>query len=219
MYVEKVYSNKRKSGFIVNGKWFLKVYHDFRSKRYVSAFRNLLYYSRPKREYVFSKFLREKGVPTVEIVKFKELKAFRVLPLNIGFSKAKFIKDLFPLPRLIREKGFRDLLYESIRISVKIHKLGLVHGDLSLSNFAVSEGNLLIIDLENMRRVGSEVLASREIIDYLHDIYKEAKKAGAEFDYFELFKFYVEEAGISGRRRKKLEKGFLSFFKERGINI
>jgi len=87
--IRRVYSSKRKSGFIVDDKWFLKVYHDLNRKRYFSSIRNLLYGSRPKREFVFSRILREMGINTVEVVNFKNVKFAKFLPLNIGFSKAK----------------------------------------------------------------------------------------------------------------------------------
>ena len=159
------------------------------------------------------------GINTVEVVNFKNVKFAKFLPLNIGFSKAKFLKDLIPLSNLFKDERFTDFLLESLSVSARLHDKKLVHGDLSLSNFAVSDGNLFLIDLENMRKVASKFKASEEIIDYIHDIHKEARKAKVNLNYRGLFDFYVERVGFSERERRNLEEKFLRFFKERGIDI
>ena len=217
--VRKLYSSKRKSGFSVGDEWFLKVYHDVGLKSYISSFRNLLYGSRPQRELRFSRFLRENGIDTVEVVKVKSRRFLRVFPVNVGFSKSRFIRGLKPLTDFIGDGSFDALLSETFKVSARLHSLRLVHGDLALSNFAVSGGKVYVIDLENMRRVFSRFRASLEVVDYIHDIYKELRRRGESRNLEELLELYLSFSNLRSGEAERLRRSFRAFFEKRGIEV
>jgi len=57
MVVEELYSSKRTKGFIINRKFFLKVYYYLSNTTYLKSIKTLIFRSRPENEYFFSQFL------------------------------------------------------------------------------------------------------------------------------------------------------------------
>jgi len=211
--VERLYSGKKTSGFVINNEWFLKVYHDTSLRR---ALANILKGSKPEREYFYSKLLLSKGIPTVEAVSYRSSYRLKLLPQNVGFVKFKFLKGLMPLDKLLNFRKFPFLILKSLSVIAHFHSLNLLHGGLALSNLGLFNGKIFIFDLGNVRKAYHPYFAHRETFRFLHDLYK-VSKGKVVFDYRELFNVYFKEIDLRNFLKRKLEREFLEYARERGM--
>ena len=138
--VEKIYSNKKTSGFkiILQGKtpYFLKVFHHPINLKKVASSSLLL--SRPEREFKFSRLLREKGFAVPDVFEFHCRKTLKIFSLNIGYTKSVYLNGLTTLDKHINSEAFRNLLKESVVLLARLHRSGFIHRDISLSNFSLT---------------------------------------------------------------------------------
>ena len=199
MRIEQLYSSRRTKGFIVNGKFFLKVFHKLDLKTYAKSFRTVYRRSRPENEFFFSRYLRLKGIDVPEVLKFKSRKFLKFLSLDVGYTLSVY-EPLRALDKIEDEILLNDLLKKTAILSAKLHSLSVRHGDLALSNFAYNGKKVLIIDLETMEFSFSRFQAAKEFADYLHDVWKNNKKA----DLFELLDIYLFHVNLSGLEKEKL---------------
>ena len=181
MRVRELYSGNRTSGYVVDDRWFLKVYND---TRIFKGFENLFLRPKPENEYFFSRFLLKPGIPTTEAVSCRVVKRFGFLPLNVGFVKFKYLKDLIPLDKLLKSENFLSLFLKALNVVAGLHEISVLHGDLGISNVGVSDGKICIFDLGNAKRVLHPYLAHRETFRLLHDLYKFSKREGLTFNYY-----------------------------------
>ena len=214
MKVRELYSGVRTSGYVVDDKWFLKVYHDTRT---VKGLGNLFLRAKPENEYFFSRFLLKSGIPTTEAVSYRVVKQFGFLPLNAGFFKFKYLKGLTPLDKLLKSENFLSLFLKALNVVACLHEISVLHGDLAVSNIGVSGGKIYIFDLGNAKRVFHPYFAHRETFRLLHDLYKFSKREGLTLDFRELFNYYLSEVSLKGYLKRKLEKDFLEYARERGM--
>lgn len=215
MGVEKIYSGEKTSGFIVNNKWFLKVYHDTRFRK---GIRNVILRSKPENEYFFSKLLIKKGIPTTKAVSYRVVKHLGIFPLNVGFVKFVCMNGLTPLDKLLGSSCFPKLFSDALKVIAQIHQLSIIHGDLAVSNFGVYEGKIFIFDLANTRRVPHPFFAHKEIFRLFHDLYKLTKETqDLYFDFKELFNHYLQEISLRPFLKRKLEREFLVYAFKRGM--
>jgi len=195
--VEPLYRKRKTSGYRVvkdGGSFFLKVFHG--KEGLFKGLTNLAVSSRPKREFVFSSFLRRRGVDAVNVLSYREKKRLGLLPVNVGCTLSEFVEGATPLDWLVGEEGFEGLLFKAVSVAAKLHSLGVAHGDLSLSNFLVVGERLILVDLENARRLPTAV-ASFEFPDFVNDAVKFSKMAGEELEVGELFRVYFKELELS----------------------
>jgi len=203
--VELLYRKRKTSGYrVVKGgkSFFLKVFHG--REELFKGLTNLVVMSRPKREFVFSSFLRAKGIDAVKVLSYREKKRLGFLPVNVGCTLSEFVEGATPLDWLVGESGFERLLERAVKVVARLHAFGVAHGDLSLSNFLVAGERLILIDLENVRRFPSFV-ASFEFPDFVNDAVKFSKMGGAEVEPERLLKLYFREMTLPLPVQKALE--------------
>jgi len=211
--VERLYSGKKTSGFVINNEWFLKVYHDTSLRR---ALDNILKGSKPEREYFYSKLLLSEGIPTVEAVSYRSSYRLKLFPQDVGFVKFKFLKDLMTLDKLLNFKKFPFLIIKSLNVIAYFHSLNLLHGDLALSNLGFFNEKIIIFNLGSVRKAYHPYFAHKETFRFLHDLYK-VSKGKIVFDYRELFDVYLKEIDLRNFLKRKLEREFLEYARERGM--
>ena len=214
MKVRQLYSGSRTSGYVIEDKWFLKVYHD---TRIIKGFDNLFLRAKPENEYFFSRFLLKSGIPTTEAVSYRVVKRFGFLPLNVGFVKFKYLKGLTPIDKLLNSENFANLFLRALDVAAALHEISVRHGDLAVSNFGVFSGKVYIFDLGSAKRVFHPYFAHRETFRLLHDLYKFCKREGLNFDFRELFNYYLSEISMRSFLKRKLEKDFVEYARERGM--
>ena len=214
MKIRELYSSVRTSGYVVEGKWFLKVYHDTRT---VKAFSNFFGRAKPENEYFYSRFLLESGIPTTEAVSYRVVKRLGFFPLNVGFVKFKYLKTLVPLDKLLKSESFTSFCLKALGVIANLHEVAVLHGDLGISNIGVSNGKVYIFDLGNAKRVFHPYFAHRETFRFLHDLYKFSRKEGLVFDFRELFDYYLSMVSLKGFLKRRLEREFIEYAKERGM--
>lgn len=215
MSVKKIYSGRKTSGYIVNNKWFLKVYHDTRLSKGIG---NLILRSKPENEYFFSNLLNREGIPTTKAVSYRVVKHLGLFPLNIGFVKFTYIAELTPMDKLLSSKNFLDLFSKALKVIAQIHQLSIIHGDLAVSNCGVYKEKILVFDLANAKRVLHPFFAHKEIFRLFHDLYKlTGKNQNLKLDFKELFNYYLQETSLKPFLKRKLEKEFLIYAANRGI--
>ena len=170
--------------------------------------------SRMKREFVYSKKLHKLGIHTIEIVKFHEVKKFGILPTDLGYTKSRYIENLTPLHLLVKCNNFKFLLNQAIEIIAKLHNARITHGDLSLSNFAVSNNQkVYLLDLETAEFVFFRFLACREIIRFIDDLIKELQSIKSNSEILNIANYTLSSYLQKVRINKLYSKYLIRLFK------
>ncbi|MEO2083352.1 MAG: hypothetical protein ABGX12_04965, partial [Desulfurobacteriaceae bacterium] len=137
-------------------------------------------------------------------------KKLKILPTDIGYTKSRYIKNLTPLHLFKNDNNFKNLLTQSIDIIARLHQIGLIHGDLALSNFGVADDIVYLLDLETVRRIYLRALAHKEIVNFIDDLIKELIDCKAQNEILDIvdfvFKNYVFKTKISGLYLKYLNR-------------
>ena len=210
-----LYAKKRSSAYRVlkeGEELFLKVFHGEESL--LKGGVNLLVNSRPRREFLFSNYLADRGIRTIRAVRYGEKRLFSLFPVNVGYVVYPFVSSLVPLSSFVKERDFHSLLERAVSISARLHSFGVYHGDLSLSNFVLKDRELLLIDFENMRFLRPHFLASFEFPDFINDVFKWAHRLKLEFEPYHLLSLYLDKIslpsfvvkGMELKLRRLLEK-------------
>lgn len=139
---------------------------------------------------------REAGVPT-PLIYFVDPKKAEIVMQNLEGKRLKevFLEDDMALKKkLAREAG---------RIIAKLHSAGIVHGDLTTSNFIFYDGRLYLIDFglasqsNKFEDMGVDLKLIKEVLNSAH--YTEFQKL-----YPQIVSGYEEVAGKE-RTKKVLE--------------
>ncbi len=191
--VEKLYVGKKTSGFkvVLNEErvYFLKVFHH--PLRFRKIFPGLFFLTRPQREFEFSRILESKGFLVPKVVSFRFRKLWGFLPVNIGCTKSVYLEGIIPLDKIIKTEDFDFYFEKSLTILARLHRMGFIHRDASLTNFAIYDGQLYLIDLEAITKVFPLFPFSRfrNFVNFIND----ALKRGVVIDPEKVLEIYLRE--------------------------
>lgn len=128
---------------------------------------------------------------------------FFITPLAVIVKKGIFIKESFILVEFIEGEKPRTLEFidEIVKITNKMHSLGIYHGDLNASNFIRTPSGIKVIDTQGRKDSFSNFKRAYDYLTFKHDLLP--NELGYDIDS----NFYVEKNRI-GYFFALLIKGF-----------
>lgn len=140
---------------------FVKLHHHSSP---MARLKSTLLGSRARRSHEKSELLRDHALPGPCSLGFVDIFEHRSRA-SAHFSEV--LPDGRTLAHVLAENPDSPLTESASKLIAALHRRGLIHGDLKLTNLMVSADNLFFVDLDGLRRSASRRRRARDIARFL----------------------------------------------------